>query len=74
MKELEARLNETLQAQPPQKVWRRIKKQRIEVASDLVDIPYHGEPELNPLITQAYSGEPLRKPMLSGAMSEMAPM
>jgi putative transposase len=47
MKWLEDRLNETLQAQPPKEVWRRIKKKRIEVAIDLVEIPYHGEPELN---------------------------
>jgi hypothetical protein len=47
MKELEARLNQTLRAQPPKEVWRRIEKKRIEVAIDLVEIPYHGEPELN---------------------------
>jgi len=47
MKWLEARLNETLRAQPPKEVWRRIKKKRVEVAIDLVEIPYHGEPELN---------------------------
>lgn len=47
MKALEAHLNETLRAQPPQEVWHRIKKKRVEVAVDLVDIPYHGEPDLS---------------------------
>lgn len=46
MKELEARLNQTLRAQPPKEVWRRVEKKRIEVAIDLVEIPYHGEPDL----------------------------
>ncbi len=47
MKELKALLNRTLRAQPPKEVWRRIKKKRVDVAIDLVEIPYHGEPELN---------------------------
>lgn len=36
MKELEVQVKETLQAQPPKKVWHRINKKRVEMASDLV--------------------------------------
>jgi hypothetical protein len=42
---LEAQLNQTLQAQLPPWVWRLIRRGRVEVAGDLTDLPYHGEPE-----------------------------
>jgi putative transposase len=43
MRELEAQLNRTLQAQLPPPVRRRIRERRVETAADLVEIPYHGQ-------------------------------
>jgi putative transposase len=45
LRELERLLNQALQAQVPKEVWRRANKKRVETAADLVDIPYHGEPQ-----------------------------
>jgi hypothetical protein len=43
IRELEAQLNQALKAQLPKRVCRRIKKRRIEMAADLVEIAYHGQ-------------------------------
>ena len=43
MRELEARLNQALKAQLPKRVCRPIKKRRIEMAADRVEIAYHGQ-------------------------------
>jgi len=48
MQALEVQLNQTLQAQPPKEVWRRMRKRRVETAADLVEIPYHGAPDQEP--------------------------
>jgi hypothetical protein len=43
--DLEQRLNEALQAQVPPKLRRRWQQRRVEVALDITDLPYHGQPE-----------------------------
>jgi hypothetical protein len=43
MDALEAQLNQTLNAQLPKEVLRRVKKRRVETAADLVEIAYHGQ-------------------------------
>jgi hypothetical protein len=43
MDALEAQLNQTLTAQLPKGVLRRVKKRRVETAADLVEIAYHGQ-------------------------------
>jgi hypothetical protein len=43
IRELEAQLNQALKAQLPKRVCRRIKKRRIEMAADRVEIAYHGQ-------------------------------
>ena len=43
MRELEGQLNQTLRAQLPKQVLRRISQRRVETAADLVEIPYHGQ-------------------------------
>src|SRR6266852_7909407 len=45
MQALEAQLNDTLHAQLPKEVRQRIKKRRLENAANLVEIPYHGQPD-----------------------------
>lgn len=40
-------MNRALQEQVPKAVWRRINRQRLEVAIDLIEIPYHGQPAQN---------------------------
>lgn len=45
LRQLEGRLNQTLQAQIPTRVRKRLGRTRVEVAGDVTDIPYHGEPE-----------------------------
>lgn len=45
MQQLEQRLNQALQAQVPPKLCRRLRKRRVEVALDITDLPYHGQPE-----------------------------
>jgi len=47
MQALERQLNTTLQAQLPEPVRRRIQKRRVEIATDLVEIPYHGQAQLD---------------------------
>jgi putative transposase len=44
MQALEEQLNQTLETQLPKEVLRRVNQKRVEVAADLVEIPYHGEP------------------------------
>jgi hypothetical protein len=43
IRELEAQLNQALKAQLPKRVCRRIKKWRIGMAADVVEIAYHGQ-------------------------------
>lgn len=43
--QLEQRLNQALQEQVPPKLRRRLRKRHCEVALDLTDLPYHGQPE-----------------------------
>lgn len=45
---LEHQLNAALQAQLPRRVRRRLGQTRFEIAIDLHDIPYHGQPALDP--------------------------
>jgi hypothetical protein len=45
LQQLEQRLNEALQAQIPPKLRRRWHQRRVEVALDITDLPYHGQPE-----------------------------
>ena len=45
LQHLEQRLNRALQTQIPPKLRRRLRKRRVEVAVDLTDLPYHGQPE-----------------------------
>jgi Transposase DDE domain len=45
LRQLEHQLNRALQAQLPQGVRARLQRQAVEVAGDLTDLPYHGEPE-----------------------------
>ena len=45
LRELEQRLQRALQAQLPPGVRARLRRQAVEVAADLTDLPYHGEPE-----------------------------
>jgi Transposase DDE domain len=45
VRQLEPRINRALQAQLPRRLAKRLRRTRLEVAGDLTDIPYHGEPE-----------------------------
>lgn len=45
MRHLEGRLNQILQSQLPPGLRERLKRKAFEVAGDLTDLPYHGEPE-----------------------------
>ena len=45
LQQLEQRLNAALQAQIPPQLRRRWRKRRVEVALDITDLPYHGQPE-----------------------------
>ena len=45
VRQLEPRINRALQAQLPRGLLRRLRRTRLEVAGDLTEIPYHGEPE-----------------------------
>lgn len=47
MRHLEERLNQMLQSQLPSGLRDRLKRKAVEVAGDLTDLPYHGEPEVN---------------------------
>lgn len=44
LRQLEAQLNATLRAQLPRWMRRLVWRRRVEVAGDLTDIPYHGQP------------------------------
>jgi hypothetical protein len=61
LQHFEQRLNRALQAQVPPKLRRRLQKRRVEVAVDLTDLPYHGQPEQDEQEirrSQAKSGPP----------------
>jgi IS4 transposase len=45
LQQLEQRLNHALQAQVPAKLRRRWQRHRVEIALDITDLPYHGQPE-----------------------------
>src|SRR5262249_45362553 len=45
LQQLEQRLNRALQAHLPSKLRQRLRQRRVEVALDLTDVPYHGQPE-----------------------------
>lgn len=45
LQHLEQRLNQALHAQVPPKLRRRLRQRRVEVALDITDLPYHGQPE-----------------------------
>ena len=45
LRQLEPQINRALQAQLPGGLLKRLRRTRLEVAGDLTDIPYHGEPE-----------------------------
>jgi hypothetical protein len=45
LRQLERGINRALQAQVPGGLRKRLRRRRVEVAGDLTDIPYHGEPE-----------------------------
>jgi len=45
LRRLEPQINRALQAQVPAGRVKRLRRARIEVAGDLTEIPYHGEPE-----------------------------
>jgi len=45
IRQLEGRLNHLLQSQLPLGLRERLKRKAVEVAGDLTDLPYHGEPE-----------------------------
>ena len=45
MRQLEGRLNQMLQSQLPAGLGEHLKRKAVEVAGDLTDLPYHGEPE-----------------------------
>lgn len=45
---LEEQLNAALQTQLPRRVRRRLSQTRFEIAIDLHDVPYHGQPALDP--------------------------
>jgi Transposase DDE domain len=45
LRQLEPQINRALQAQLPRGLAKRLRRTRLEVAGDLTDIPYHGEPE-----------------------------
>ena len=47
MRQLEGRLNQMLQSQLPTGLRERLKRKAVEVAGDLTNLPYHGEPEAN---------------------------
>ncbi|MBS1807405.1 MAG: transposase [Acidobacteria bacterium] len=47
LQHLEQRLNQALQSQVPPKLRRRLQKRRVEVALDLTDLPYHGQPAVD---------------------------
>jgi hypothetical protein len=48
VKKLEEQLNAALQGQLPRRMRRRLQSMRFEIAIDLHDVPYHGEPALIP--------------------------
>lgn len=45
MRQLEGRLNQMLQSQLPCGLRESLRRKAVEVAGDLTDLPYHGEPE-----------------------------
>jgi len=45
LQHLEQRLNHALRAQLPPKLRKRLRKRRVEVALDITELPYHGQPE-----------------------------
>jgi len=59
MRQLEGRLNQILQSQLSSGLRERLQRNAVEVAGDLTDLPYHGEPEASAAETrrsQAKSG------------------
>jgi hypothetical protein len=47
MRQLESQINQMLQSQLLVGLRERLKRKAVEVAGDLTDLPYHGEPEAN---------------------------
>lgn len=48
VRQLEERLNAALKGQLPRRMRRRLQSRRFEIAMDLHDVPYHGQPDLIP--------------------------